>query len=510
MQVETNKELLCINQIIGQKLETAIVEEDFVVPDIKPDILNTINTSGTVCIYKKEVMDGKIKIEGCINAYIIYIADNENGEIRNLNVNSNFSKIMDFEKAKPQMILESDITLKQIECIVINERKISLKSVLDLNLKLCSNEEIEYIKQIEGVKNIQLLNENLSVNSLLGIGNTKIYAKDTLVIDSIDDLAEIMKVNVQIKNSETKISYNKILVKADSEVKIMYLTQDNRIKCITNVIPTMGFIDMPNITDDNLCNIKYEIKNLLVKPNSIEEHSIYVEIEIEASCRVYENKQLNLIQDLYSPSVNLSYKQKQIKAMSNVNSIKSVYEIRQKQFVDEMGNSEICDVDVNPIIINKTIMKDKIIFEGELNLNFIFKNSINLSLNSKKVIIPFNYNMDVPGIIPSTELETKIEISMQDFVIMPDSNINIKIDIEFKVNSFNSKNINVIDELNIEENRNDTRYSVIIYFVKPGDTLWNIAKKFRSTINDISTINGIEDENKIYVGDQLFIPFVNY
>lgn len=47
---------------------------------------------------------------------------------------------------------------------------------------------------------------------------------------------------------------------------------------------------------------------------------------------------------------------------------------------------------------------------------------------------------------------------------------------------------------------------MIIYFVKPGDTLWSIAKKFRSTIADISRVNNIEDENNIYPGQQLFIP----
>ena len=31
------------------------VDEDIIVPDIKPDILKTISTSGNVCIYKKEV-----------------------------------------------------------------------------------------------------------------------------------------------------------------------------------------------------------------------------------------------------------------------------------------------------------------------------------------------------------------------------------------------------------------------------------------------------------------------
>ena len=36
--------------------------------------------------------------------------------------------------------------------------------------------------------------------------------------------------------------------------------------------------------------------------------------------------------------------------------------------------------------------------------------------------------------------------------------------------------------------------------------LWKIAKKFRSTVEDIARVNGIEDENKIYVGQQLYIP----
>ena len=39
MTVTTNKEILVINQMIGHKNDTAIVEEDFVVPDIKPDLI---------------------------------------------------------------------------------------------------------------------------------------------------------------------------------------------------------------------------------------------------------------------------------------------------------------------------------------------------------------------------------------------------------------------------------------------------------------------------------------
>ena len=74
----------------------------------------------------------------------------------------------------------------------------------------------------------------------------------------------------------------------------------------------MGFIDLPNISEDHICDVKYEMKNILIKPNNVEEHSIYVEAEIEVFCEAYENRNISMIQDLYSPKTNLCFKQRNI------------------------------------------------------------------------------------------------------------------------------------------------------------------------------------------------------
>lgn len=506
MEVATSKETLCINQVVGQKTDTAMVEEDFVVPDIKPDILNAIRTSGTVCIYKKEVMDGKVKIDGSINAYIMYLADDENSSVRSLNTTLDFSQTIDFDAVKVGMILESKVLLKSIEAKVLNGRKVNVKAIMDLDLKIVSNEELEFVKEIEDVKDVQLLDKSLTLNSLLGLGVTKVYAKDTIVIDSVDNLTEVMKVDFHIINQETKISYNKVLVKADACVKIVYLTEDNRICTVSQLIPVMGFIDMPDVSDENLCDVHYEIKNLLVKPNNMEEHSIYVEAELEISCNVYQSKELNIIQDLYSPSTNLVYKQKQIRAVAQKELIKDVCSIREKQFISEIGNHKIYDVDIRVTIVNKSILKDRIVFEGEMSLNFLFDENNTSRIGTKNMILPFTFNMDCAGVMPTSEIDTNIEITLQDFTVMPDESIDIKIDLEFFVGLSNNQNIQVIENINIDETREKERYSLIIYFVKPGDTLWNIAKRFSSTVAHIVKMNGIEDENKINIGQQLFIP----
>lgn len=58
----------------------------------------------------------------------------------------------------------------------------------------------------------------------------------------------------------------------------------------------------------------------------------------------------------------------------------------------------------------------------------------------------------------------------------------------------------------MEEEDNMEDYSVIIYVVKSGDTLWKIAKKFGSTVEDIARVNGMKNPDKINIGEKIYIP----
>ena len=107
MEIDVSKENICINKLVAQKKELIFVEEDMIVPDSKPDILNSVNLSGNVCIYKKEVLDGKIKIEGCVNTYIMYIPDSQDDNLRGLNANIEFSKVCkSWTRGKHKIVFE--------------------------------------------------------------------------------------------------------------------------------------------------------------------------------------------------------------------------------------------------------------------------------------------------------------------------------------------------------------------------------------------------------------------
>ncbi len=506
MPIDVTKETLCINKIVGQKNETIIVEGDVIVPDVKPDILNAINTTGNVCIYKKDILEGKIRLDGDVKLYVMYLADDEKDSIRSLNTNIDFTKVIDIEGCMQNMSLDDEVTIKSIECQVLNGRKINIKVTLQIGIKIYSNEDVDVIKQIDNLKDVQSLNSTLKINSLVGEGTVKSSAKDTVVIDNVDNLAEVLSTDIYVTNKDIKISYNKVLAKADIVAKILYLTEEGAIKVKEATIPLMGFVDIENIKDTDICDMKYKLKNIIIKPNSQEEHSIYVELEFELYCRVYEEKEIETLTDLYSPSMEISYEQKNITTMANRFNASEKCSISEKISIPELNSNKLYDVKVKPVIVSQNISNSRIMYEGELQIDFIYSSNNSAGIDTKQAVVPFNFNVVSDNISQNANIETEVEIVKQDFIIGNDSIVDSKIELNFNVSMANYIDINIINDIHAEELKKKEIYSMIIYFVKEGDTLWKIAKKYKSTKEDIARVNNIEDVNKIYVGQQLFIP----
>ena len=512
MEVQVSKESISINKLVAEKKEIIFVNSDMIVPDSKPDILNTINTSGNVCLYKKEIAEDKVKIEGCINTYIMYLPDSKDDNLRALNCVLDFSESIAVPGAREGMMQCVKCMIKDIECKVINGRKISIKASIEVNIKLYSNDSAVIVNKINNIEDIQTLQENFMVNSLIGNGKTSVYAKDTLNIEQADELAEILKVDINLVDKDIKISYNKILAKAEAEIKIMYLTEDNKIGRIVGKIPVVGFIDIQNISEENICDVNYELKNMIIRPNAAEEHSVYVELEIEVNCMAYEKKQINLIQDLYSPTCHLEFSQKRIASSTDRCENTKEFVVKDKVQIPDISEGNLLDVEVIPNLANTQITNSKILYTGDLNLNFIFTNES--SVNSRNAKIPFEFEVENENRSDKITVETEISVKNINFNVMSKGEISGEIELEFETKTNKNLTMNIIENIELaedEQTKDDEDYdSLILYIVKPGDSLWKIAKKFNSTVEELAKMNGIENEEIILVGQKIYIPKFNY
>lgn len=502
MEINTTKETLNVNKVICEKREIINIQGDMIVPDSKPDILNTIATSGNACIYKKEVMEGKIRLDGNILTYIMYLADGSTDNIRGLNTGLDFSETINIPELEIGMNVDVATTVKFIECKVLNGRKIGIKVTLEASMKVYSKESAQIVTGIED-KNIQVLSQKMNVNSLLGDGVTKAFVKENVAIPNEDNLVEVLNMQICLVDKDIKISYNKVLAKSEVEIKMAYLTEDGRI-CTTQArFPLVGFIDMPNIKEENICETSYMIKNVIVKPNSIEEHSVYIELEVEISCMAYEEREIKIIQDMYCPGQKMDFDKTMVNTITDKQYKRNICNIREKVNVPELENGTIVDVGINPIINKESQLNGKIIFEGDLELNFIFTDNSAVGVNSKKVTVPFEQTVD--GIPENCKTDTNIEVNSQEFLNQAGV-VSVNLDLNFETNSYRTSAIPVINDISAQEEDGMEDYSVIIYVVKAGDTLWKIAKRFGSTVDDIVRVNGIEKPDKLNIGEKIYIP----
>lgn len=560
MEINITKEALNVKKVVCEKKEIINIQGDMIVPDSKPDILNTINTSGNVCIYKKEVMEGKIKLDGNILAYIMYLADtngdasmemnvdmgeinvdtsadmardtnmlddvvsvnddsstnrnsamgnsmNKNirvNNIRGLNTNLDFSETFSMPELESGMNVDISPSIKLIECKVINGRKIGIKAALEIVMKVYSKETVEVITDLND-NNIQVLSKNMRVNSLLGEGTTKASIKENISIPNTDNLAEILSAQIGLVDKDIKISYNKVLAKSEVEIKMVYLTEEGRICTTQSRVPLVGFIDMPNIKEENTCETSYVTRNMIIKPNSIEEHSVYIEMEVEISCITYEEKEIRIIQDMYCPGQKMNFDTAMVNTIANKQCKKNVCNIREKMNIPEMESGNIVDVMINPIINKENKLNGKIIFEGELELNFIFTDRSTVGINTKKITIPFEQSVDEIDTNNNCKAETTVEVNSQEFLNQTGV-VSSNIDLNFETNTYRNLAIPVISNITMEDEENTEDYSVIIYVIKSGDTIWKIAKRFGSTIDDIARVNGMKNPDRINVGEKIYIP----
>ena len=84
-------------------------------------------------------------------------------------------------------------------------------------------------------------------------------------------------------------------------------------------------------------------------------------------------------------------------------------------------------------------------------------------------------------------------------------NVDCEVEILVKQSNTNLKKISIIENVISKELDEENDYKMYMYFVKQGDTLWNIAKKFKVSMCDIIKLNNIENPDRINIGDRLYI-----
>lgn len=510
MNIETNNETINLCEVIARENRNVVAEGELVVPDIKPDILSVADVNGDIFITKREIKDGRLHIEGVADVSAIYLAEDENTSIRSLNNMFNFYEIIDVPGINEESMVEIRATRNQIEFKVLNGRKISVRIPALLNVTVRNNCEHTFIREIVDDRNIEVLSEEVEFSNLVSSKAQDIEINETITLGQENlPISEIIKANIRVVNSDYKISYNKILAKADAIINIIYISdsENQSIETFEAIVPVMGFINYDDLNESPNVKLEFSIKTFTLRPiyQDLKSMSFSVESDMEVRADIYRQNKIAVISDLYNPDVNLNCGYEKVSIPSEIINSSENVEMVQGLMIPELEDIRILTINAIPAINNKNVLDGKIAVEGNVGFDILYYNENKRIIENKKVDLPYQQVLKVPEIKSNMEADINVSVDNVEYRTIDSNQIQIKVNMNFNIIVREEMELEGINSISIEDTLLEDTPSIVIYYVKPNDSLWEIAKKYRSTVDEIKEYNMLK-EDLIFPNQQLIIP----
>ena len=225
--------------------------------------------------------------------------------------------------------------------------------------------------------------------------------------------------------------------------------------------------------------------------------------------KTYEKIKVNSIIDAYSPRYELDIEKTNYvfdEIINQANGQFSIKDIASFEAVNDIY--KIININTRSDILNVETRDDSINIKGNILCEILYISSNNMEINSANCILPFENIIDCQGATNDVICDLKVDIVKCNYNIISDNEIELRVNLEYtaiiKRDVCNELICNVSYD-NSKEIKTQ-RAALTVYFCTGKENLWDIAKKYKTTIDEIITVNNLGEEVDVINGMKLLIP----
>lgn len=502
MAIELIKETFKVEELKGNNDIQVLVESEIYLNPSGPVIENVLWVQGKTDILNTKIIEDKLIVSGNVKFNLLYKSGDEKSNIHTLETTKEFREEIDILGADEDMISKVNSSIEYIEWDM-EEGMVLLKALVNLHGEVREFKNIQAIKEIVGDDGLQFKKENVNYKEVIGREISYISVKDVLKLDdSAPEIDEIIKFNLSTREIETMVVDDRMITSGEVHVNLIY-NGGNRIHSQKGIIPFNHFIEMPGVNPELKGQLELEVVDGIyevIGDEDGERRLVDLEVKVRATGKVYENKSRDLIIDVYSTKENVLLEREEIRINENLRDIN--YEENLDIEISDIDASEILMVDGSVNLLEKRLTDESIVIDGVVTLEIQYIDRISGDLNSHKLDYPFRSN-----IYEHSEgadiLEIKASLDGIDYNLRRDK-LNISGKVGMDISLGRNKKIYSIKEIKETKEVFDKKNkpSITIYFVQKNDDLWDIAKRYNTTIEQILLSN---NTTELHPGDKIII-----
>ncbi len=461
-----------------------------IVPDALPDILSITDSYGLVLVSSRELREERADISGQIRASVMY--SSESGSCEHISLQIPFSHSFEINGGEG-CVLMGGAELQSIDTRTINPRKIIVRASVRVWAKIIEPKSFELCSGLaEDNSSVQILTEKYSATLPCAAGRRSFTIEDRLELPATrPPAARILRYSCNMPVSDYSVIGRKVVFKGIFVLKILYMSHDGEFLTHTAEIPFSQIADLDGLEDKAECVIRLFPEDIsLVPDESSDGRSFDLTFTAEAQVEAYITRSLETVGDLYSTSM------------------KSAVDIRPYSFTGSAGRTskrqtirdmievpvqvrQGCDAEVYFDAVRTARTDEGVECSANATVRALYMDESGaLGTATKK--------LQVSAVIPSAaDTACTAAVSAENIAVSAGVNgVEVRFDVCFEAEFTKREIISAVEGARLEEYGDDApvRPSVVLRYPSADETLWQMAKRYNTTVDDICAANGITGE----------------
>lgn len=516
MELSTIK-LHNINRI-GKAESQITLDDDYNVPDYRPDIVKIMKEQGELKLDEIKSGQGAVFIRGRLIFRILYRSDQETGKMSCVKGELPFQEKLNMDGLTEYDPVRVTGEIEDLTVGVIHSRKLNLRAVVILR----AVSEVPGVQEIsDGVlagEDCMQLKKEVNISEQLLAKHDVCRQKNELVLPSSKpNVREILWRSVELRNIGSRLDKEGLHLTGEILLSILYQEEEepDRIQWYETTLPLDCGTEL--VLDSGEGEIFYKVqvedvgKELEVKPDyDGEERMLVLDLQIHIYMRAWQETKWQLLEDVYSLKENLIPERKKVTLERLLVKNDAVCKVTEQMELEENQEKilQICSCEGKAEIERTEQRENGIFVEGTLSVSMLYITTDDqMPVGAVSKWYPFEQLIELPKTDQSIRFEQECHVVQLSASMLDQTHAEIKALLGINVLAFMQEEAESITEvkeepLDLEELQQLP--GLVGYIAEKGDTLWKIAKRYHTTTEAIMTANDKKNE-EVQAGEKLLM-----